>query len=52
MLRDRDMTIGEVAENFDMTRAAIKKPLTVLSEGGLITVRVRGRERINSLNPD
>ncbi len=51
MLRDHDMTIGEVAENFDMTRAAIKKHLTVLSDGGLITVRAQGRERINTLNP-
>ncbi len=50
MLRDRDMTIGEVADNFDMTRAAIKKHLTVLSDGGLIAVRVSGRERINTLN--
>ena len=51
MLRDRDLTIAEVSENFDMTRAAVKKHLTVLSDGGLITVQTRGRERINSLSP-
>ncbi|MEM9636902.1 MAG: metalloregulator ArsR/SmtB family transcription factor [Pseudomonadota bacterium] len=51
MLRDRDLTIAEVAQNFDMTRAAVKKHLTVLSDGGLITVRAQGRERINRLNP-
>ena len=51
MLRGNDMTIAEVAENFDMTRAAIKKHLTVLSDGGLITVRAEGRERINTFNP-
>ena len=51
MLRERDMTIAEVAENFDMTRAAVKKHLTVLSDGGLITVRARGRERMNAFNP-
>ncbi len=51
MLRDRDMTIAEVAENFEMTRAAVKKHLTVLSDGGLITVRPRGRERVNAFNP-
>lgn len=50
ILRDRDLTIAEVAENFDMTRAAVKKHLTVLSDGGLITVRTSGRERINTLN--
>lgn len=52
MLRDKDMTIAEVAENFDMTRAAVKKHLTVLSDGGLITVRAQGRERFNRLNLD
>lgn len=51
MLRNSDLTIAEVAENFDMTRAAVKKHLTVLSDGGLITVRTSGRERINALNP-
>lgn len=51
MLRDQDLTIAEVADNFDMTRAAVKKHLTILSDGGLINVSPRGREKINSLNP-
>jgi DNA-binding transcriptional ArsR family regulator len=51
LLRAQEMTIAEVAGNFDMTRAAVKKHLTVLSDGGLITVRPRGRERVNALNP-
>lgn len=50
MLGSDAMTIGQVASQFDMTRAAVKKHLTVLSDGGLITVEVRGRERINRLN--
>lgn len=52
MLRQRDMTIAEVADNFDMTRAAVKKHLTVLSDGGLISVSARGREKVNSLKPE
>ena len=51
MLRGQDLSIGEIAENFDMTRAAVKKHLTILTEGGLITVRTEGRERINTLHP-
>ncbi|MEJ6478054.1 MAG: DNA-binding transcriptional ArsR family regulator [Paracoccaceae bacterium] len=51
MLRDHDMTVAQVSENFDMTRAAVKKHLTVLSDGGLITTSKRGRERVNALNP-
>lgn len=51
MLHDHDMTIAQVSENFDMTRAAVKKHLTVLSDGGLITVVPRGREKVNKINP-
>jgi DNA-binding transcriptional ArsR family regulator len=52
MLRSNDLTIAEVAENFSITRAAVKKHLTVLSDGGLITVHASGREKINKLNPE
>lgn len=51
LLASRDMTIGQLTDQFDMTRAAVKKHLTVLSDGGLITVKARGRERINRLEP-
>jgi len=51
MLSHEDMSIGQLTTRFDMTRAAVKKHLTVLSDGGLVTVETRGRERINHLNP-
>jgi len=51
LLATDDLTIAEVAENFEMTRAAVKKHLTILHEGDLITVKVDGRSRRNSLNP-
>lgn len=50
LLGHQDMTIAQVSEHFDMTRAAIKKHLVVLSDGGLISVAPRGREKVNSLN--
>lgn len=50
LLANKDMSIAEVADNFQMTRAAVKKHLTVLSDGGLISVKVDGRSRMNSLN--
>lgn len=50
-LADKDMTIAQVSEHFDMTRAAVKKHLTVLEEGALISVAINGRERINHLEP-
>ena len=46
------MTIAEVSDRFDMTRGAIKKHLTILEEGNLISVHPRGRERINRLEPE
>lgn len=52
MLATRDMTIAEVADNFQMTRPAVKKHLTILREGNLIAVQTRGRSRLNSLNTD
>jgi len=51
MLRDQNMTIAQVADNFAMTRAAVKKHLTVLSDGGLIEVHSKGRTRINQISP-
>ncbi len=51
LLSNQDMTIGEVADRFDITRAAVKKHLTILEEGALISVRPSGRERINRLEP-
>ena len=52
LLADRDMTIAEVAENFQMTRAAVKKHLSILEEGALITSRAEGRARVNTLQAD
>ena len=50
-LERRDMTIAEVADGFDMTRAAVKKHLTILAEGELISVTRRGRAAVNRLEP-
>lgn len=50
-LSQDDMTIAEVSECFDMTRGAVKKHLTILEQGNLISVRTSGRERINHLEP-
>lgn len=52
MLSDGDMTIAEVSEHFDVTRPAIKKHLIILAEGNLIRVTPRGRERVNTINPE
>ncbi len=50
-LSAQDMTVQELTENFDMTRAAVKKHLNILEQGQLITAHRKGRERINRLAP-
>lgn len=50
MLAERELTIGEVANGFDISRPAIAKHLGILKEGGLVSVRQEGRERIHTLD--
>lgn len=50
-LCQEELTITEVVDKFDLTRTAVRKHLTVLEEGNLITVTARGKERITRLNP-
>ena len=52
LLASNDMTICEFADNFQMTRAAEKKHLTILNEGNLISVQVDGRSCLNALIAD
>lgn len=51
LLAGQEMSVGDVAERFDMTRPAIAKHLRILGEGDLIRVENRGRSRINQINP-
>lgn len=51
-LSAREMTLSEVTAFCTMTRAAVKKHLTVLQDGNLIHMRRQGRETISSLNPE
>lgn len=51
-LSEQAMTIGEVADQFEITRGAVKKHLVILEEGGLISVHTKGRERLNQFEPN
>lgn len=52
LLSKREMSIAEVADQFEMSRTGVKKHLNLLEKGRLIRVRVEGRERYNALNKD
>lgn len=52
LLSEQEMTVAQVSNKFEMTRAAVKKHLNVLEQGALITVRRKGRETFNALHPE
>ena len=50
MLRNSEMSAGEIAGCFDISRPAVSRHLRVLRECGLVVDQVRGRERIYQLD--
>src|SRR5882672_7419042 len=51
LLATRDRTAGELVDEFDLSAPAISQHLNVLREAGLVTTRVEGQTRIQTLNP-
>src|SRR5271156_349011 len=52
MLIDRELSAGEISQQFRMTAPAISQHLKVLKEAGLVKVRVEGQRRVYQLEPD
>lgn len=52
MLANESLSVGEVAEKFDMTRPAVAKHLGILREADLIIVARDGRRNVNQLKPE
>lgn len=50
MLRERDMTAGEIAACFPMTKASISHHLSTLKGADLVTAERRGQEIVYSLD--
>ncbi|WP_092377472.1 metalloregulator ArsR/SmtB family transcription factor [Micromonospora phaseoli] len=51
LLRERRLTAGRIAEQFELSRPAISRHLRVLRESGLVRDTVVGRERRYELDP-
>lgn len=49
-LKSQPLTTGELSEKYDVSRYAIMKHLRVLVDANLITIRRKGRLRVNYLN--
>ena len=51
-LADRPRAVGELAEEFPVSRPAVSQHLKVLKDAGLVVDRAAGARRIYKLNPD
>ena len=52
LLRDRDMTAGEIATHFEVTKPTLSKHFAVLREAGLVTDEKKGRNITYRLNAE
>jgi DNA-binding transcriptional ArsR family regulator len=51
LVRDRELSAGQIADHFEVTRPAISQHLTVLKSAGLVAERRDGTRRIYRANP-
>ena len=52
LVRDDELSAGEIASHFDITRPAISQHLTVLKEAGLVNERRNGTRRLYLARPE
>ena len=52
LVRDEELTAGEIAQSFDVTRPAISQHLAVLKEAGLVSERRDGTRRFYIARPE
>ncbi len=50
LLREKDMSAGEISENFNMSKPAITKHLEILREAELVSSEKKGLYIIYSIN--
>ena len=49
LVRDEELSAGEIASHFDVTRPAVSQHLNVLKEAGLVNERRNGTKRLYSV---
>lgn len=52
LVRDEELSAGEIARQFEVTRPAISQHLTVLKEAGLVSERRDGTRRFYRARPE
>ena len=51
LVRDDELSAGEIAAHFDVTRPAVSQHLTILKDAGLVTERRDGTRRLYRARP-
>lgn len=52
LVRDEELSAGEIASHFRVSRPAVSQHLTVLKEAGLVHERRNGTRRLYSVRPE
>jgi DNA-binding transcriptional ArsR family regulator len=52
LVRDGELSAGEIAAHFDVTRPAVSQHLNVLKEAGLVSERRNGTKRLYRARPE
>jgi DNA-binding transcriptional ArsR family regulator len=52
LVRDGELSAGEIASHFDVTRPAVSQHLNVLKEAGLLSERRNGTRRLYRARPE
>jgi DNA-binding transcriptional ArsR family regulator len=52
LVSDGELSAGEIAAHFDVTRPAVSQHLTVLKEAGLVNERRNGTRRLYTARPE
>ena len=52
LVRDDELSAGEIASHFDVTRPAVSQHLNVLKEAGLVNERRNGTRRLYRARPE
>jgi DNA-binding transcriptional ArsR family regulator len=52
LVRDEELSAGEIASHFEITRPAVSQHLTVLREAGLVDERRNGTRRLYRARPE
>ena len=52
LVSDEELSAGEIASHFDLTRPAVSQHLSVLKEAGLVNERRNGTRRLYRARPE